>query len=98
MLFVEMPSVRAVVEDRAALRTGGWETEIHPYQLNAVAGSAHHRRHVIDPDIVAFRQIQFGLLRRDAKLEGLHHLDVFNPFHMLFVSVAHAGHSIAKCK
>lgn len=54
-----------------------------------IAGDAHHRAAIVDLDVVCFRQVEFGLLCRDAELELLHHLAVFGPADMLFIVIAH---------
>ena len=54
-------------------------------------GGPHHRTHLVDADLVGLWKVKLGLLRQDAKLQILHHPDVFDPFHMLFVGVAHCS-------
>ncbi len=86
----ETSSFRPKIEDRPALGSQRRKAEIHRDQLDITAGSTHDRGHVVDPDIVAFGKVKLALLRGDAKLQGLHHLAVFHPLHVLFVRVAHA--------
>jgi hypothetical protein len=85
----EAPTLGPEVEDRAAPRTRGRAAEIHRDKFDEIARRAHHRRHVVDLDVVGLRQIDFAFLRRDADLQHLHHLAVFSPSHVLFVVVAH---------
>ena len=48
-----------------------------------------NRTHVVDLDVIGLRQVEFGLLRRDAELQRLHHGAVFGPANVLFIVVAH---------
>src|SRR5688572_1341551 len=74
----ETSSFRPKIEDLSALGSQRRKAEIHRDQLDIIAGSTHDRRHVVDPDIVAFGKLKLALLRGDAKLQGLHHLAVFH--------------------
>ena len=71
-LFIEMTAFRLEVEHRPAA-TRGREAKVHRHQLDDVAGRAHDRSQIVDPDVVGLRKIKLALLGRDAKLGGLHH-------------------------
>jgi hypothetical protein len=53
----EAPTLGPEVENRAAPRTRGWEAEIHRDKFDEIARRGHHRRHVVDLDLVGLRQI-----------------------------------------
>ena len=63
-----------------------------------IAGGAHHRTAIVDRDVVCFRQVEFGLLCRNAEREVLHHLAVFGPADMLLVVIAHADNVGRRCR
>lgn len=48
------------------------EAEVHLGEFDHVAGRAHDRSHVVDPDVVRLGQIEFCLLRWNLQLQSLH--------------------------
>jgi hypothetical protein len=75
----KVPCARSKVEDRRTPRTCRREGKGHRDQLDLVACGSHHRRRVVDPDVVGLREVEFSLAARNREVQSLHRFAVLGP-------------------